>query len=164
MFTKGGNCVLCCFDSMARNILTQFCSVISIVILVNQVSFVKTSNEVCFRPSYASIYSHDTYVCSQNKDWVLSGIGQWQFSTSHLKRQFPLDKELSNFVRQVRYAVFSVVKPEPLRLRPQLAAYSATVLTSILDLDPNLVITDHAFLKFVNGDLIKENEVFLAHR
>ena len=89
---------------------------------------------------------------------------QWGFMPfSVLLQSFPVDREKKNYVRQVQGAVFSTVRPIPLKYKPHLAAVSSEVLTEILDLK-TLAAESEAFVQFVAGNNILPNSVLLSHR
>ena len=89
---------------------------------------------------------------------------QWDFmSSSVLLKVLPVDAEKRNYVRQVRDAVFSVVRPVPLKYKPSLIAVSSEVLTEILDLKMSGAVSQ-AFVEFIAGNKILPNSVLLSHR
>ena len=71
--------------------------------------------------------------------------------------------ERRNYVRQVRDAVFSCVRPVPLKYKPSLIAVSSEVLTELLDLKMSGAISQ-AFVEFIAGNKILPNSVLLSHR
>ncbi|XP_074606319.1 protein adenylyltransferase SelO-like isoform X1 [Acropora palmata] len=88
----------------------------------------------------------------------------WDFmSSSVLLKVLPVDAEKRNYVRQVRDAVFSVVRPVPLKYKPSLIAVSSEVLTEILDLKMSGAVSQ-AFVEFIAGNKILPNSVLLSHR
>ena len=83
--------------------------------------------------------------------------------SSVLLQTFPVDQETKNYVRRVQGAVFSTVRPVPLKYKPHLVAVSSEVLTEILDLKtPGAESED--FAQFVAGNNILPNSVLLSHR
>ena len=79
----------------------------------------------------------------------------WRFHDEQLLlNTFPIDKESSNYVRQVRDALFSRVKPTPLRGGVKLAAVSVPVLEELLNFSPDIV-NDPVFLHFVSGSRVR---------
>ena len=84
-------------------------------------------------------------------------------SSSVLLKVLPVDAEKRNYVRQVRDAVFSVVRPVPLKYKPSLIAVSSEVLTEILDLKMSGAVSQ-AFVEFIAGNKILPNSVLLSHR
>ena len=94
----------------------------------------------------------------------LMDFKQWDFmSSSVLLKVFPVDPERKNYVRQVRDAVFSYVRPVPLKYKPSLIAVSSEVLTELLDLKISGAISQ-AFVEFIAGKKILPNSVLLSHR
>ena len=94
----------------------------------------------------------------------LMDFEQWEFmSSSVLLKVFPVDAERRNYVRQVADAVFSVVRPVPLKYKPSLLAVSSEVLTEILDLKMSAA-GSQAFVEFIAGNKILPNSVLLSHR
>lgn len=94
----------------------------------------------------------------------LMDFKQWDFmSSSVLLKVLPVDAERRNFVRQVRDAVFSFVRPVPLKYKPSLIAVSSEVLTEILDLKMFGAVSQ-AFVEFIAGNKILPNSVLLSHR
>lgn len=89
---------------------------------------------------------------------------EWGFMPlSVLLQTFPVDQETKNYVRRVQSAVFSTVRPVPLKYKPHLVAVSSEVLTEILDLKtPGAESED--FVQFVAGNNILPNSVLLSHR
>ena len=96
--------------------------------------------------------------------WYLyKNLNEWSFASQQmLLSTFPIDKERRNFVRKVENALFSVIHPTPLR-KPRLAAVNEDVLTSILNLDPD-VLHSKTFMKFVSGNIVLPGTKPLAHR
>ncbi|CAL1533271.1 unnamed protein product, partial [Lymnaea stagnalis] len=64
---------------------------------------------------------------------------------------FPIDKDKSNHVRQVRNAMFSIVNPTHFVSQVQLAVVSDAALSHCLDLSPK-VFTSTLFLDFTSGN------------
>ncbi|XP_013381655.1 uncharacterized protein LOC106152576 [Lingula anatina] len=76
---------------------------------------------------------------------------------------FPIDPDLNNYVREVKEAVFSIVKPISFKTPLHLVAYSKEVLEEILDMDLSIV-DEKDFLDFVSGTEILKGSTPLSHR
>ena len=112
--------------------------------------------------SSRNIYEDSSHrVCRETE---LLEFEDWDFvDESPLKQAFPLDKETRNYERQVYGAIFSTVRPVPLKFKPDLVAVSIDALTDILDMKPS-VAGSRDFVEFVAGNKILSNSVFLSHR
>ena len=75
-------------------------------------------------------------------------LKEWHFDDNQLiLNTFPIDTEKRNFVREVRNALFSSVRPTPLKSDIKLAAFSSEVLEHILNMDSEQIKTDKEFLQ-----------------
>lgn len=73
---------------------------------------------------------------------------QWHLgSLQVLQERFPINPVLQNYVREVKNALFSAVKPTPLRSKRRLAAVSTDALAEILDLDADVIQWDEDFVQ-----------------
>ena len=104
--------------------------------------------------------------CSPEKEKVASRIQRklaysledWHFNESQiLFETFPLDKETGNFVREVRNVLFSYVKPTALKSRLRLAGVSSDVLQQVLDMEPEHMFKNDAFLEVSTMKLLFAN-------
>lgn len=127
--------------------------------------------------TFLEVYAFSDSICSLNKaEEYLSILYEppkqcaegtefhsWNFSIySTLKTRFSIDPEVRNYVRKVSNALFSVVEPTPLS-NINLVAVSDEALVDILNLSPN-VKHDPMFAKFVAGNWLHPQGVYLAHR
>ena len=93
-----------------------------------------------------------------------ASLQHWQFAPRQLLlERFPVDKEQGNYVREVKRAIFSEVKPTPLKGTLVLAAFSDDALTEILDMSPTIRFTDE-FIAFVSGGHVIQGSTPLSHR
>ncbi|KAK2179686.1 hypothetical protein NP493_477g01008 [Ridgeia piscesae] len=94
-----------------------------------------------------------------------ASLQHWQFAPRHqlLLERFPVDKERRNYVREVKKAIFSAVKPTPLKGTVVLAAFSNDALTEVLDMSPAIRFTDE-FTAFVSGGQVLQGSTPLSHR
>ncbi|KAJ8020330.1 Selenoprotein O [Holothuria leucospilota] len=113
---------------------------------------------------------HGTMECSQLENEMASlnhsllrEFEKWRFAKLKLLKQFPVDKEIKNFVRLVPNALFSKVLPSPLNSHVKLAIASSEVLTEILDLYPDIAESEF-FVAFVSGNTFLDSSEPLAHR
>ena len=90
-------------------------------------------------------------------------FSEWSFTQPGQLKEFAQDQNEENYVRLVRGAVFSPVKPTPLKTDLQLVSVSNDATTDILDLDNN-VSDDEQFVKFVAGNLVLPGSLPVAHR
>lgn len=87
----------------------------------------------------------------------------WRFSDPQLTRNFPIDTERRNYVRQVARCLFSSVLPTPLRFPPRLVLISSGAL-DLLDIRGDNVKADDDFLQVVSGNRVVAGSQPLAHR
>lgn len=110
----------------------------------------------------------NTQICvigNNHKDSELKNFKDWNFSESLLLSSgLPIDPIQSNYVRQVKNAIFSRIKPTPLKKNVRLVALTEDVLEKLLDLDAEDCQRSKDFLKVVSGNLIWNGSVPLAHR
>ena len=82
---------------------------------------------------------------------------------SILLKEFDVDEETRNYIRQVHGVIFSKVHLVPLKYKPYLVAISQEVLTDILDLN-DTVLESPAFIDFAAGNEMIPNLIMLSHR
>ena len=88
----------------------------------------------------------------------------WSFmERSILLKEFDVDEETRNYIRQVHGVIFSKGHPVPLKYKPYLVAFSQEVLTDILDLN-DTVLESPAFIDFAAGNEMIPNLIMLSHR
>ena len=103
---------------------------------------------------------------SNNLFTLKTSFSEWMGDVTQdqlLLNTFPLDPVSSNYVRQVRNALFSVVKPTPFKTAVKLAGVSDHAMNNILDLDVK-VAYDRQFLEVFSGNSVLQNSVPLSHR
>ena len=103
----------------------------------------------------------------KEKQIVLAkSMKEWTFAEEQLNlKTFPIEGETRNFVRRdIKGAIFSNVIPTPFKTKPQLAAYSPSVISDILDMHPKSIVKSEDFLHFVSGAIILNGSAPLAHR
>ena len=116
------------------------------------------SDRVCSLNSDPNILYDLIKQCSTGVEFC-----SWRLSNySVLKMRFPIDPEVKNYVRKVTNVLFSVVDPTPLD-NVKLVAVSNEALVNILNLNPN-VKHNTTFVKFVAGNWLHPQGVYLAHR
>ncbi|KAK3597201.1 hypothetical protein CHS0354_003705 [Potamilus streckersoni] len=114
-------------------------------------AFRKTESDICVANAKHSKYLH-------------SSLSTWRFSGYQLLAStFPIDHVTKNYVRQVRDAIFSSVKPVPLKTSPRLAAISDEVFAELLDLVPSISFSKQ-FVDFVAGNIVLPGSFPLSHR
>ncbi|XP_058964177.2 protein adenylyltransferase SelO isoform X1 [Pocillopora verrucosa] len=88
----------------------------------------------------------------------------WSFmERSILLKEFDVDEETRNYIRQVHGVIFSKVHLVPLKYKPYLVAISQEVLTDILDLNDS-AFESPAFIDFAAGNEMIPNSIMLSHR
>ena len=110
----------------------------------------------------------DIYVSQDRTDVCLVDqlikFEYWKFAErSFLLETFPLDREMRNYVREVRNAVFSIVHPLRLKSKLRLVAVSADALVNVLDIDPSSS-TESSFVEFAAGNRLVLSATPLSHR
>ncbi|KAH3838616.1 protein adenylyltransferase SelO-like [Dreissena polymorpha] len=169
-FSTVSNCVLKGSNNVNMDVILRcnkyLFSILLLITVISQTQCINSNNHVCAKYIYGHSNKTDNGFCvlKKNSNSKLIDWAKWKFAEHQLlKSYFPVDTERKNFVRQVPRAVFSFVRPTPLKKNPRLSAVSADVLRDILDLDMDTV-NDPDFLRFLHGDLTVPNESLLAHR
>lgn len=119
----------------------------------------------CLHYAFPHSILHDISKCDRNHQWTVMSFRTMQFAPDQtLNRHFSAEWDRRNYIREVENAIFSVVYPTPLKIRPRLAAVAYNALLEVLDIDPEQAVSSETFLKFVNGDSYDPRVLPLSHR
>ena len=126
--------------------------------LANVCQLCENSKDVCRKLSFNdAILQQPSILC-------VSSIQHWRLAPRQLMlERFPIDTERTNYVREVRGAIFSAADPTPLKGVIELAAFSEAALTEILDMSPSIGLTED-FVAVVSGSRVLRGSTPLAHR
>ena len=143
--------------------MVKLCFQINIVLLLTFIGINSRKTQTCRKDIIELLTSTVTncLICYES-DLHIS-FKTWHFWQSQNLNRFPIDPITRNYVREVRNAIFSIVKPTPLEQNVVLAAVSHGVLTEILDMHPNISKTGE-FLDFVSGNKLLPGGTPLCHR
>ena len=119
----------------------------------------------CDRHSYIHfIFSFYSPVCDVTSELSLKKtFHEWRFSEAPLLFKLPVEVNEENHIREVQNVIFSKSYPTPLKTEIKLAATSRDALRNVLDMDEEIVQTEH-FLLIASGNGILRGYPPLTHR